>query len=611
MFCFTILRLLVATEEYIPSFLPVSSKYDMWSRVPGCVLLLILAIPLHSGNLNSLTRDSLICLHSGRSDDIVSASEWSECAYAIVANHVTTNLPETRASETRTILFDSGAPGPRKDDPGPRKNDLGSRQNDRQVKRGPSEFNDQTTLVYPGDVIAVTGTTTVLAFSNGTDWLARSHSPLVSGVLKNSLVFVVCSDQLCSKAYKSHGISSQTDQDFDPRAVIQMPEKGLTKISLRQLVSAHSSQSWSVAVLGDWGAFKEYADIVSKSVEQRKPAIDLVALIGDNLYEIGTEHPMDKLFVRAGESFSEFSKPENHVPFIACLGNHDYLLDPLSQVLHGLYQAQTLHETSAGADHNLLNWHMPYYYHYSVLTNSLVCMIFLDTDNLTPRQLKWFQRTLESQECYSARFIVVNGHHPVYTAGSYRSIQTVRRLIEPFLKEYAVEIYTAGHNHDMELIVSGDTTYVVSGAAGKQYTSGPSILREPAQVKYYADGISGYAVLDVESRSDSLKITFYSVNSKTSVTSVAFEASAVSNSLMRGKREALMSGTGPSASSEIGNGVSLSISQSGTVRTWMVSQTHLAVSGLVLAVFASALLGNLLGSLCKRFRFKHTRLDSG
>lgn len=54
-------------------------------------------------------------------------------------------------------------------------------------------------------------------------------------------------------------------------------------------------------------------------------------------------------------------------------------------------------------------------------------------------------------DLYSADYLIVTGHYPVYSAGSAGpSIPCLYNKLDPLLKKYKVQAYISGHDHDLQ-----------------------------------------------------------------------------------------------------------------------------------------------------------------
>lgn len=199
------------------------------------------------------------------------------------------------------------------------------------------------------------------------------------------------------------------------------------------------AESVKFAVLGDNGTGDAAQYEVADQMWRARQAFsyDLVIMMGDNFY--GSQKPADLV--------KKFDRPyakllEAGVVFRAALGNHD--------------EAHTV-------DYPPLNMHGRRYYTFAA---GQVRFFVLDTNNLDPAQLAWFQGALAAAHepwriCYF--------HHPLYSnAGRHGSAVDLRVLLEPLLVRHGVQAVFSGHDHSYErLKPQQGIHYFVSGAGGK------------------------------------------------------------------------------------------------------------------------------------------------
>jgi hypothetical protein len=160
------------------------------------------------------------------------------------------------------------------------------------------------------------------------------------------------------------------------------------------------------------------------------------------------------------------------------LGNHDYKSDPDAQVRY----------TSISR-----RWKMPSRYYAKKIsipgdTANKVLIAFIDTNPFirlfyqnaeygphvrtqdTVKQKKWLD-SLFSNVPSSVKWKIVVGHHPPYSGGgrtnAYDS-KAMQESIVPLLKTYNIDLYLAGHEHNLQYIYPGGSThYFISGAASE------------------------------------------------------------------------------------------------------------------------------------------------
>lgn len=183
--------------------------------------------------------------------------------------------------------------------------------------------------------------------------------------------------------------------------------------------------SLKVAVLGDFGtgARPEY-DVAAQMARLRSVfPIDLVVLVGDNLY--GAETPRD--FKR---KFEDPYRPllDAGVKFYAALGNHD---------------------ERAQRDYTLFNMGGRLYYSFKA-PRQKVRFFMLDSTYPVPAQIDWLRKELhEATEDWKIAVF----HHPLYSSGGrHGSDLALRATLEPLFIADGVRVVLTGHDHFYERI---------------------------------------------------------------------------------------------------------------------------------------------------------------
>ena len=238
-----------------------------------------------------------------------------------------------------------------------------------------------------------------------------------------------------------------------------------------------------------------FGDYGTGSLEQKKNAgamlayhktssFDFAITLGDNFYSLGMESPTDP---RWKTWWDDLYNPLG-IKFYATMGNHDwgYPDSPAAEILYGLGSP---------------SWRMPAPYY--TFTAGPVQFFALDTNEVSEAQLIWLKAELDKSR---ARWKVVYGHHPIYSAGQHGDNRGLIAKLLPILKGRA-DVYLAGHDHDMQhLKPEGDLQFFVSGGGGasnRPITPGPRSL--------FAKASFGFSVLDVSATE--LRITFISADS--------------------------------------------------------------------------------------------------
>ncbi len=208
---------------------------------------------------------------------------------------------------------------------------------------------------------------------------------------------------------------------------------------------------------------------------------DFGVTVGDNFYDRGMESTADP---RWRTQWEELYSPLN-VKVFATLGNHDWGF-PDSPAAEILYSQQSA------------SWRMPAPYY--TFTAGAVQFFALDTNEVSEAQLVWLNDELTKSR---ARWKLVYGHHPIYSAGRHGDSKSLIRRLLPLLRGRA-DVYLAGHDHDLQhLKPEGGVHFFVSGGGGagiRKIEASPRSL--------YAQSSHGFTVIEADAQQ--LKLIFYS-----------------------------------------------------------------------------------------------------
>lgn len=252
-----------------------------------------------------------------------------------------------------------------------------------------------------------------------------------------------------------------------------------------------ADQSVRVLAFGDFGDGKTphqkaVADAMRK-YHQAHP-FDFGLTLGDNFYDHGLNSPTDQ---RWHKDWETHYGPMG-IRIYASLGNHDYY-DPASPIAEALYSSLSK------------SWCFPRpYYTY---TAGPVQFFVIDTDPIvrsqkggssTPVKLQkdWLKKEIDASK---SLWKVVYGHHPIYSTGKYQNNCAMISEVLPLLRN-KVDVYIAGHEHDMQYLKPFDGVhFFVSGAGGRE----PRDLGEdPENRRVWAKGkTAGYSVLEADAQS--------------------------------------------------------------------------------------------------------------
>jgi acid phosphatase len=211
--------------------------------------------------------------------------------------------------------------------------------------------------------------------------------------------------------------------------------------------------------VGDWGLATVIRNKVSSLLKTLRSAEDCLLLLGDNFYPDGVRSTTDPRWI-------EYESAFGYMKTFAILGNHDYLSDPVAQIMYPL-------STST-------QWTMPFLF-YDVVRGDCH-FFFIDTMILAPcetarvsggafdyypnidvwinKQLAWLERTLRQS---TSRWKIVVGHYPIFSGGVHGGSTELQDLLLPILTTYDVDVYLCGHDHSMQHIFRS-IHFIVAGS---------------------------------------------------------------------------------------------------------------------------------------------------
>lgn len=245
-------------------------------------------------------------------------------------------------------------------------------------------------------------------------------------------------------------------------------------------------------VVGDWGRNghfnqRDVGDRMNEAVDILDA--DFIISTGDNFYKDGIASVDDPYWISSFESI--YDGAYMFLPWYPVLGNHDY---------RGNVQAQIDYS------HRSRRWHMPDRYHAFNKTakdGTVATFVFIDTNPFedkyyeerykeavvgqdTTRQLVWMDSVFTA--AVNSDWIVVIGHHPIYSGGRrVKGTEDIKNKLEPLFNKHKVDVYFAGHEHDLQHIKTKNHTHQFISGAGSQ-------VRETGKGEYslFAKGTPGF-----------------------------------------------------------------------------------------------------------------------
>lgn len=263
-------------------------------------------------------------------------------------------------------------------------------------------------------------------------------------------------------------------------------------------------------MIGDWGydgnlgAQSDVAAGMQKYARQSRLQIQALLMLGDNWYGA-----LDG-GARAARWQTQFEQmypaAAFNCPAYAILGNHDYQRWPESKVDAELEYARLIKT----------RWTMParwYRFEFPVKRPSIT-FLALDSNmpiadggatgslnfTLTPKQqsdqLAWLEAELKRPR--ATQFLVVMGHHPVYSDGPHGDHPILIRDWDPLFRKYKVDVYLAGHDHDLQHLEFDNhpTSFFLSGGGGADLYN---LKIDPADRGPYGQKVYGFSHLSVTS----------------------------------------------------------------------------------------------------------------
>jgi tartrate-resistant acid phosphatase type 5 len=269
-------------------------------------------------------------------------------------------------------------------------------------------------------------------------------------------------------------------------------------------------------MIGDWGYDRNHeaqagvAAGMGKYAQANKLESQALLMLGDNWYgALDGGVKSDRWQTQFEQMYPESAF---HCPAYAILGNHDYQRWPESKVDAELEYAH------AGKS----RWTMParWYRFDFPKRHPLITFLALDSNMPHPNgssgsgrdftlteqerveQLSWLEAELARQR--TTPFLAALGHHPVYSDGPHGDHPILVRDWDPLFRKFKVDLYLAGHDHDMQHLEfeNHPTSFFLSGGGGADLYD---LKVDPSKRGPYAQKVYGFSHLSVSERAMTLR----------------------------------------------------------------------------------------------------------
>lgn len=276
-------------------------------------------------------------------------------------------------------------------------------------------------------------------------------------------------------------------------------------------------QHW--LMIGDFGSQEPAQTAVAGGMKAYAQGLGAklsgLLLLGDNFYKKTEGWSVDSPRWKTG--FEDmYPKDVFDCPCPAVLGNHDYH-DNTSPGSDG-EQVQLAYAKRGGT-----RWHMPAKWYR--MDTPLVTFLAIDTNLkttsgadkegktitcLSPQeekdQLAWLKTELAKPR--TTPWLVVMGHHPVYSNGVHGDSKQLVAEYAPLFQEHGVHLYLCGHDHDMQHLEleKQKTSYILSGGGGARVRE---LKNKDRQMPY---GVNIYGFTHMQANKDRLLVRHMDAN---------------------------------------------------------------------------------------------------
>jgi predicted phosphodiesterase len=224
------------------------------------------------------------------------------------------------------------------------------------------------------------------------------------------------------------------------------------------------------AILGDTGTgTKEQYEIGDRLAKSRATfPFEFVIMVGDNMYGGESERDFQNKFEKPYRAILD-----QGIKFYASLGNHDL---PDRQIAYKLF--------NMGGKR-----------YYTFKPKDGVRFFALDSNYMDKKQLDWLDGELKAS---GSEWKVLFFHHPLYSSGEkHGSSVELRKVLEPLILKYGVDVVLAGHEHFYERIKPQQgVQYFIIGSSAKLRKGG--IVRNSELTAKGFDTDNAYMIAEIK-----------------------------------------------------------------------------------------------------------------
>lgn len=266
---------------------------------------------------------------------------------------------------------------------------------------------------------------------------------------------------------------------------------------LPPIIEGPTGASLQIVAAGDGG--ERNAQLATTiAAMQRVNGADAMLLLGDNIYGCGARSITDAKWQSVIAPLFAVG-----VPIFPVLGNHDWG----SKAQPGCLFSQPDAEIQKSGMPGFELWRFPAR---TYIVNTDVAEIILFDSSPIAYDLPEIAGALCPLRAALAApktkpWHIVAAHHPIVSCGDHgndASTTNLRQTLQTLLAESGVDLYVAGHDHNLELRNEGSgPLYLVSGSASKTRSSANCAQSPTFKV------VGGFALLDINA--DELKVSVY------------------------------------------------------------------------------------------------------